>query len=1124
MIVGLSSWTILACTTPETPPALEWRAGYAETLLDFVEAFPSARATNAFETSASTSSSRGVSMPAIFQHPLSEGEARLTYEVTLPSLKEKERLVLAFAVGMRDGVVLNDPNAPADGVLCGVSVGRHRVFEATVYEPGWREFAVELTPFAGKTIPLTFTTNANDTSHYDWFLWGMPRLYRLSVASEERAPTRVSSGIAWVKSPERETFIRRFRFERPLPLPEAVAHLVGDRRGEFAAKGEIFAFLPKITIQTLSSLSHLLFAGKDYTVRCVLANVGEAPLEDFHQVSVGISGAALRRGRAERHLASLGVGETAELSWQMRSMPRRDAADVTVTVKSPFEPVVAETTRTVSLRFQRALPSLPAKTTSEVRTLVESDFALLENDSVRLVLVESEGAYRHFVLFAQKGGHLQQVATSTPISRVVYLDRAKNTQTLPFAPTTLTMSGSSDGEASLHLRGAETDADGVVWEFEATFTLWERSKRILTTYRIRPKERREILHFAGPVLRVGDGVDGGQKQFALFPGLEFLEGEEVSSSPRDAAPPLHLRFVPHPYKITIPAMAVQQNDVVVGLLWDPLSPWGEGNRVGLSAMFSSPNRYEGQENHLLGVFLPTVPDYVPENALLATKPVEVGEEGLSLRAQMFVDPRGTILDVADLWAEAYGFPKPADPPRSDEEEVLLSRHGFMVSTWDEKTQKSRHCVGWAPANAPGFATLLWYDYLATGDPHVRQRVALIAERVLAEQGPEGLASRANCHLLRWEFPFYYGYLEGGLRGARAEVKHLLSTQREDGSWRFTPTDDKTRSLGEPGAATLGTCAHNAATVLKFARVTGDEEALRAGLKALAFMDAFSVPRGAQAWECPLYEPDLLAAAWAVQAYLEAYTVTEEEKYRERAEYWAKTGLPFLYFWNLPDRPAMRFASIPVFGTTFYTHPWFGVPVQWNGLVYAYAVRRLARHSEYPWSRIAEGILISAMHQQWTEGELKGTYPDGLYEFCTVGRGPHINPEDIMVNLLALRGHDPDISTAIVRGADGRRFHISSGARVESADVEGGTLHFELAGIPPHDALVFVGNLPSLKAVEVDGHRLKPGPSPDTSHGWRFDPERGAAYLRLPQTKERIHVRLELASPDETTNPTGTLNQ
>ena len=48
----------------------------------------------------------------------------------------------------------------------------------------------------------------------------------------------------------------------------------------------------------------------------------------------------------------------------------------------------------------------------------------------------------------------------------------------------------------------------------------------------------------------------------------------------------------------------------------------------------------------------------------------------------------------------------------------------------------------------------------------------------------------------------------------------------------------------------------------------------------------------------------------------------------------------------------------------------------------------------------------------------------LYNYCTEGRGPHINPEDIMVNLYALRGLDPDISTGILRSQE-NRVHVSS---------------------------------------------------------------------------------------------------
>ena len=103
-----------------------------------------------------------------------------------------------------------------------------------------------------------------------------------------------------------------------------------------------------------------------------------------------------------------------------------------------------------------------------------------------------------------------------------------------------------------------------------------------------------------------------------------------------------------------------------------------------------------------------------------------------------------------------------------------------------------------------------------------------------------------------------------------------------------------------------------------------------------------------------------------------------------------------------------------------------MPVQWNGLVLAYYLQRLNQHTkDEQWLQIAEGITVSAMYQQWEAGELKGTYPDGFYGFCTEGKGPHLNPEDIMVNIYTLRGLDPGIKTAITRD-----IHLSSGAKID----------------------------------------------------------------------------------------------
>src|SRR5262249_27524339 len=152
--------------------------------------------------------------------------------------------------------------------------------------------------------------------------------------------------------------------------------------------------------------------------------------------------------------------------------------------------------------------------------------------------------------------------------------------------------------------------------------------------------------------------------------------------------------------------------------------------------------------------------------------------------------------------------------------------------------------------------------------------------------------------------------------------------------------------GQAGDSVLGICAPRAMTLLRYARITDETNALAAGERALAFMERFRVPRGAQTWECPMYEPDILAAAYAVRAYHDAYLVTGDARWLHDAVSWAESGLPFVYLWSLPDKPMMLGATIPVFGSTHYTHSWLGMPVQWCGLVYAYHVQHLAQTLEH----------------------------------------------------------------------------------------------------------------------------------------------------------------------------------
>ena len=1030
--------------------------GVIDEVYNFVNEFQHSQSSDAEKTSTSIQDSAGgVKKAALFAHPPAEGYTRIRYEVVLPQMESNENLILHFSIGLRDGVDFELPHTKPDGVLFAVEISDERRFEGVSEACRWDQHLVDLSDFAGSTVQVVFLTNCNGAgnTNYDWALWGNPRVLKLTRTSlllekgEDEPKFRRGVALGLLEGETPELSVAEFDLETSTLVSEVAAEL--SQQMEVKAETSIvelalYTEQPKLEIITAGPTAALLTAREDFDLQCTVRNSGLVPIEPIHEATLSINRIKLRRGRTTQPLKRLNPGEETTYSWSIRSFSRESIARASVVLRCQMPTGEIRQAVDQNIILLPAIPRISNQTASDVRTYDQNGHVITENRHLRTLFVRGNRGFEYCLLFAAKNGRYRQVAVCNAISEIRYRDASGTPQHIKITPTVYRLAGNNLGESIVLLSSEERGADGVLWSYEARFSLSEGSKRVKVEYSLAADQERELIAFNGPILYAGDGTFGERKTSALFPGLEFLEGDEPSSSTRDVAPPNNNRLVPHPHKITIPLMAVEHKKTLVGLVWDALDTW-DGEHNMLSAAFASPNWYNHQKNHLMGLFVPTIPDWVEENHLAASTPYTVKADlPITIKAQIIIDGNASVLDAISHWTDAYGVPEPLEAPRSDREEVLLSRHGFMQTVWDKDTGKSRHCVDWTPGNAPGFATLLWYDYLiqtqddTIKDESVRQRALEIVKRTIQEAGPGGLSSTDLCHILKWEAPFYFGEVEAGLDRLKEIATRWIETQEEDGSWRFHPITDRAKTLGNEGDAVLGTCASTAHLLLKHARVTGDSESLAAGLKGLEFMEGFKVPRGAQTWECPLYEPDLLAAAHAIGAYVEAYEITKEKHYLERAERWAKAGLPFLYHWHLPDRPGMRFGSIPVFGTTFYTHPWFGVPVQWNGLVYAYALQHLARHASESqsqfWAKVAEGITISAMYQQWTEGELKGTYPDGFYGYCTEGRGPHINPEGIMVNLYTLRGLDPDISTGICRVQD-NRIHVSSGARIDGLDYD-----------------------------------------------------------------------------------------
>lgn len=446
----------------------------------------------------------------------------------------------------------------------------------------------------------------------------------------------------------------------------------------------------------------------------------------------------------------------------------------------------------------------------------------------------------------------------------------------------------------------------------------------------------------GPVLRVLGPLEQG-----LFAGVEYLARGEHSSSTLDIETEEHVRFAPDPMKVTMPLMAFVTDRASAALTWKAMA---------LQPVFATPNFLDGAEGHRAALRGKTI------EATLRVRPPEPLEEAI-------------------LWAASgRSLPPLPQPPRARQEQM-----DFCLKALSGPPLKTG--AGWGHCAEPNWARQFFADQASTvwrlsgkmpelprlvpGGSHIRNDAAYF----LTGRAGEWLQMRTNA------------------------IQRTLAEQQPDGSFRY---EGKYRR-GHFEDTASGYCAARAVELLEGARLTGSEAGLQGGLKALEFMKHFRDPRGAQTWECPLHTPDILAAAHLVHAYVLGFELTGKQEYLQRARAWAITGLPFVYQWSC--RPIMAYATIAVYGATDWRAPnWIGLPVQWCGYDYAYAVASLAHYDRsFDWKQVATGILIAAEQMQYPEGQYAGCEPDSFQLASQQRNGPAINPSALVSLRLRLEG-------------------------------------------------------------------------------------------------------------------------
>ena len=486
----------------------------------------------------------------------------------------------------------------------------------------------------------------------------------------------------------------------------------------------------------------------------------------------------------------------------------------------------------------------------------------------------------------------------------------------------------------------------------------------------------------GPVLRAIGGLEQG-----LFAGLEHLGRGERSSSKKDIETDEHLRYAPDPLKVTMPLMACATDCGTAAMLWEDMS---------LRPVYAVPNFFDGTADHRM--------------ALRGTK-IETTILCRPRRAELILP-----LDEVILWAvRKRGLPPLPEPPRDREAQFALCLKALGIP----EGGPLKTADGWGHCAEERWKRHWFVDHAST------------VWRLTGEASEVPRLVAGGAHVRNDSIYFVTGRARKWLSLRRGEVEGIIRRQKPDGSFRY---EGKYRR-GHFEDTASGHCARPAATLLEFAHLTGDARALEAGVKTLDYMKRFRTPRGAQVWEVALHTPDILASAYLVWAYVRGYELTGDKDYLARARSWALSGVPFVYLWS--RYPVMLYATVPVLGATNWRAPnWIGLPVQWCGGVYAYALALLAPHEKtLEWAKLARGILIAGEQMQHPAGKYVGCLPDA-WDIASQGRRPWtINPCALVSLRLVLDEEVDSLAVAVGEGRTGRTHRVAAPFPVTIRDGE-----------------------------------------------------------------------------------------
>ena len=572
------------------------------------------------------------------------------------------------------------------------------------------------------------------------------------------------------------------------------------------------------------------------------------------------------------------------------------------------------------------------------------------------------------------------------------------------------------------------DSGGAEWTAVRTF-IAAHNNAVNVTTSIRVTEDRQIVQMPWITLFPGLGSFSEHKTQALLAGVEYLV-DEPSSDTKDFAPQKADRRIVNDYKLCFPLMAISHKKKWLSLSWDY-------NKFP-ATIFDSPDRQFHSGGHLFALWSPGPQQKRTENEFDIHEAFPIYKNiPLKLEATIAVgDNDDTVVSAIADYVERN--PLPPLPVYEDGFQGALSlmAHGWLDSVVHVGDQW-RHAYTRGTSHPPRtvFDAIVLMDYIAqkTTDKELAKRLLdCIAKTLPAIQPKEYGTSITHNYQNLFSF-LYQSAGEEWLKAVTVHANYNLDRLRADGSYPYRPLppDVKlnygtTHWADHANGLTATSLMGSARFVLASANPSFREKYLKTLDRVFACYRN-DVPRGAQTWEIPMHSPDILGSAYMLVLATNAYKISGDPKYLKEAEYWALTGIPFVYLVNPVEHlnPKGLYATIAVLGATFWTAAnWIGLPVQWCGAVYRNALYEYLDILDNPtkhafWKKIADGITITGLQftYQKRDGDPDdeiGLLPDSYRLLTDIKGGPSINPGTIQLFMPQAYDETPIINVKMLK--------------------------------------------------------------------------------------------------------------